>query len=76
MPATQGLLDLSGLAARLALVAEVTRNPFLVRAVLQDERGERGDRLTLTIFRDGRVIVSGTSAAERARGLVARYIGA
>lgn len=76
MPATTGSVDLGVLAARLGGAAEVTSNAFLVRAQLREERGEGGDRLTLTVFRDGRVIVSGTSVAERARSLVARYVGA
>jgi adenylyltransferase/sulfurtransferase len=61
-------LDLEELAARLAAVGTVERNPFLIRA--------RVEGVELTVFGDGRAIVGGTKEADRARSLYARYIGA
>ncbi len=61
-------LSLDELAARLEGVGTVTRNPFLLRLVV-------GEHL-LTIFPDGRTIVSGTDDVAVARSLHARYVGA
>lgn len=60
-------LALEPLAEQLAQMGTVTRNPFLVRVDL----GEH----TLTVFRDGRAIVSGTEEPAVARSLYAKYIG-
>lgn len=67
MPAAQGI-DLTGLAARLAGVASVTANPWIVRAAVEPG-------IELAVFADGRAIVSGTRDEARARGIVARYLG-
>lgn len=67
-PATAGI-DLAVLAARLAGVGSVTANPWIVRA--QVEPG-----IEMSVFADGRTIVSGTRDEARARGIVARYVGA
>jgi len=67
MPAVAGI-DLAAVAARLAGVANVNANPWIVRA--QIEPG-----IELAVFADGRAIVSGTRDEARARALVARYIG-
>ncbi|MBL0922626.1 MAG: ThiF family adenylyltransferase, partial [Phycisphaerales bacterium] len=64
------------LAERLRAAGEVTANRFLVRVRLRDERGAGGEDVSLTVFRDGRTIVSGTTDGVRARSLVARYVGA
>ena len=66
VPATR--LDLAGLAERLAAVGTVERNRFLVRT--------RVEGLELTVFGDGRAIVSGTKERDRARAIYARYVGA
>lgn len=59
---------LSELAARLRPEWDVTLNEHLLRA-------RRGDR-TVSVFRDGRAIVEGTSDESEARSLVARVVGA
>ena len=68
MSAVAGI-DLAAVAARLAAVAAVHANPWIVRA--QIEPG-----IELAVFADGRAIVSGTRDEARARALVARYLGA
>jgi adenylyltransferase/sulfurtransferase len=59
---------LPDLAERLRPEWEVTLNEHLLRA-------RRGDR-TVSVFRDGRAIVEGTSDETEARSLVARVMGA
>jgi adenylyltransferase/sulfurtransferase len=61
-------LSLDELAARLAGVGTISRNPFLLRLTV-------GEHL-LTIFPDGRTIVGGTDDVAVARSLHARYVGA
>ncbi len=68
-PAQPSCLVLEDLAARLASLGEVTRNPFLLRFQ------PTGDECQLTVFRDGRAIVQGTENLAVARGLYARYVG-
>ena len=68
-------LDLATLAKRLGEVSEVRTTPFMVRATLPSSPQESQERCTLTVFRDGRAIVSGTSLPDRARALYARYVG-
>lgn len=60
-------LDLPSLAARMQPVGEVTVNPFLLRLRLPEYQ--------ITLFKDGRAIVSGTEDEARARSLVAQYVG-
>ena len=60
-------LSLDSLAARLAGVGPITSNPFLLRLAV--------DGYQLTVFRDGRTIVSGTDDPATARSLQAKYIG-
>ena len=62
-----GRVDLPALAARLAGVATVTANEWLLRAEV-----EPGIRLS--VFADGRAIVDGTSDPIRGRAIVARYL--
>jgi adenylyltransferase/sulfurtransferase len=62
-----GLVDLPALAARLAGVADVTVNEWLMRAEV-----EPGIRLS--VFADGRAIVDGTRDEARGRAIVARYL--
>ncbi len=61
-------LSLDELAARLAGIGTVSRNPFLLRLTVDD--------YLLTIFPDGRTIVGGTDDVAVARSLHARYVGA
>lgn len=68
-PARSGGLDLAALAGRLQDVGKVTANPWLVR--LDVEPG-----VQLSVFADGRVIVTGTRDEARARAIVSRYVGA
>ena len=67
--ASGGGVDLAALAERLAAVAPVTANPWIVRA-----RVEPG--IELAVFADGRALVSGTREEARARAIVSRYLGA
>jgi molybdopterin/thiamine biosynthesis adenylyltransferase len=62
-----GRVDLTAIAARLAGVAEVTVNEWILRAEV-----EPGIRLS--VFADGRAIVDGTRDPVRGRGIVARYL--
>lgn len=60
--------SLGELAARLQNVGRVTVTPWLLRLAVED--------YLLTIFPDGRTIVSGTDDPATARTVHARYIGA
>ncbi len=60
-------LDLEQLTARLRPVGQVSANPFLVRLAV--------DGYQLTIFPDGRAIVSGTADPTEARAVFTRYVG-
>jgi adenylyltransferase/sulfurtransferase len=62
-----GRLSLDELAARLSAAGPIARNPYLVRVSVEG--------YTLTVFSDGRAIVSGTEDATVARGVYARYVG-
>jgi adenylyltransferase/sulfurtransferase len=66
-PAVRGDVDLPALRARLEAFGEVVVNDFLLRARLGEQE--------LTVFRDGRVIVGGTTDEALARSLVSRYVG-
>jgi len=60
-------LDLDEVAKRLGQVGVVEKNRFLLRADI--------DACRLTVFADGRAIVSGTTDAALAKSLYARYVG-
>ena len=60
-------LDLVKLAARLERVGEVSFNSFLLRLKI--------DKYELTVFPDGRLIITGTNDAAVAKGLYSKYIG-
>ena len=64
-------LDLDAAATKLSGVGEVIRTPYLVRCRLRDKA-----ELEMTLFADGRMIVSGTTDRDNARSLYARYVGA
>jgi len=69
VPAVGGGVDLAAVADRLAAVARVVANPWIVRAEV-----EAG--IQLAVFADGRAIVSGTREEAKARAIVSRYLGA
>lgn len=60
-------LDLDEVAKRLGQVGMVEKNRFLLRADI--------DACRLTVFADGRAIISGTTDAALAKSLYARYVG-
>jgi adenylyltransferase/sulfurtransferase len=60
-------VDLAALAERLASAGDVAFNDFLLRF--------RVEGYDITVFRDARSIIRGTSDPAIARGLYARYIG-
>jgi len=60
-------LDLDQVAGRLRPLGAVERNRFLVRADI--------DAYRLTVFADGRAIVSGTKDPAIAKSIYARYVG-
>ncbi|WP_437205666.1 ThiF family adenylyltransferase [Planctomicrobium sp. SH664] len=62
-------LQLTELGERWKLAGEVRSNPFLVSFRPRDSQHE------LTVFADGRMIVSGTEEAAEARALYARWVG-
>jgi molybdopterin/thiamine biosynthesis adenylyltransferase len=61
-------VPLEELAARLQPLGRVTRNPYLVRL--------RVEPYEITVFADGRAIVSGTDDPAEARTVYAKYVGA
>jgi molybdopterin-synthase adenylyltransferase len=64
--------DLSAAAQRLqGICGSVQRTPYLLRCRLNEPAG-----VELTVFEDGRLIVSGMTDLDRAKGLYARYVGA
>ena len=60
-------LDLQGLASLLEKIGDVSFNNFLLRLKL--------DKYEMTVFPDGRSIISGTNDISIAKGLYAKYIG-
>ncbi|TWU58748.1 Molybdopterin-synthase adenylyltransferase [Rubripirellula tenax] len=66
--ATNKTIDLSGMANRWSGLGRVQSTPFFVRLY-------PNDATTITLFRDGRVVVTGTDQISEARGLCDRYIG-
>lgn len=64
----RGAIDFTALADRLKSAGEVAFNDFLLRF--------RVDGYDITVFRDARSIIRGTTDPAVARGLYARYIGA
>lgn len=65
--ATATNISLDAVADKLAVVGQVTRNKYLLRATIGDH--------TLTLFPDGRAIISGTSEISEARTVYAKYVG-
>ena len=60
-------VDLEALEARLASQFPCRRNEYLLRVEVPDH--------TLTVFDDGRALISGTGKADEARSIYDRYIG-
>ena len=60
-------IDLSEIASRLEAEGTVEQNEYLLRFVTGEQ--------TVTLFRDGRAIISGTEDISQARSIYARYIG-
>ncbi|HLL89195.1 MAG TPA: ThiF family adenylyltransferase [Tepidisphaeraceae bacterium] len=69
-PATPTRLVLRELAMTLARSGKVEATPHLLRFA-----SDGALRVRLTVFADGRVIVHGTTRADEARSVVARYVG-
>lgn len=63
----RGSVDLPALAQRLQSAGEVVINEFLLKLKLPDRE--------LTIFPDGRAIITGTDSIDEARSLYARFVG-
>ena len=61
-------LQLEELANKLRSVGQVVGNPFLVRLTVEE--------YVISIFADGRAIISGTDDISIARAVFARYVGA
>ncbi len=68
-PSEPGELALGDLADRLEESGNVTQNAFLLRLRVSEPERE------ITVFKDGRAIITGTEDLAEARGLYARYIG-
>jgi adenylyltransferase/sulfurtransferase len=66
-PQTGADVDFHALADRLRVLGEVKFNEYLLRFRVQDHE--------ITLFRDARAIIRGTSDIASARSLYARYVG-
>ncbi len=66
--AVEGNIDLSRMAKRWTSIGRVQSTPFFVR-LFPDQTH------SLTLFRDGRVVVTGTAEIAEARSLCDRFIG-
>lgn len=64
-------LNMDEIAARLGRLGMVKVNEFIIRAKLSDN----GKEYELTLFKDGRAIIRGTSDASKARGIYAKFVG-
>ena len=61
-------IDLEAIAQKWCSVGRVQSTRFFVRLFLDEQR-------SLTMFRDGRVVVNGTGEVSEARSLHDRYVG-
>jgi len=68
-------LGLADLAARLARHGEFALTEHTLAGRFSGERSPEGFPLGITVFADGRAIVSGTTDAAVARGIYSRYVG-
>jgi adenylyltransferase/sulfurtransferase len=62
--------DMNAVQAKLSNAGNVQRTPYLLRCRLNDPEG-----LDLTLFTDGRLIVTGTTDEARAKSIYARFVG-
>jgi adenylyltransferase/sulfurtransferase len=70
-PARAGTpFDMDAATVKLTRVGVVHRTPYLLRCRLNEEPD-----LEMTVFTDGRLLVSGTTDSQRAKSLYARYLG-
>lgn len=69
-PEQSGRIDLQEISQRWEKLGQVESSRFYVRCHLTS-----GDGLVLTLFPDGRMIVQGTSDANRASSIYSRYLG-
>ncbi len=60
-------LDLEKIEGELSKLGQVTRNPFLLRAVIED--------FQITLFPDARAIITGTEEISVAKTVYAKYVG-
>jgi molybdopterin/thiamine biosynthesis adenylyltransferase len=60
-------IDLEQLAKRLAPMADVSRNAFMLKFKVKDHE--------FTVFPDGRAIITGTDDLSTAKGLYSKYLG-
>ena len=67
--------DLGRIAAKLRALGPVEQNAYLVRCALEDASRGESPKLQLTVFRDGRAIIQGTTNTEQARSIYARTVG-
>jgi len=76
-PSTHGRsVDLMAIESKLGAAALTMRTDSLVRATLDAERTEdAGHPVVVTVFADGRALISGIASPERARAIYARYVG-
>jgi molybdopterin/thiamine biosynthesis adenylyltransferase len=66
--ATDGIVELPLMAKRWSGIGRVQSTPFFVRLFPDNDH-------SLTLFRDGRVVVTGTNEISEARSLCDRYVG-
>jgi adenylyltransferase/sulfurtransferase len=66
-PGDTGPISLDELQAKLSQLGPVSRNPYLLRATI--------DEYVITLFADGRAIVFGTDEPTVARSVLAKYVG-
>jgi molybdopterin-synthase adenylyltransferase len=66
-PPAGAAVSLPALADKLSAVGRVSRNPYLLRAAI--------DSYVLTVFADGRAIISGTDDITTARNVYAKFVG-
>lgn len=75
-PPSAASIDLAALRARLSSQGDFIANDQLIRGVLRHEQSDSAFPIELTVFRDGRTIVRGTTEPGVARAIHARYVGA
>lgn len=73
-PAAAASLNLREVAERLSPVGDVSVNEFLLR-ISVPRAGFEGGRAELTLFRDARAIIRGTSDPAKARSVYAQLVG-